>query len=263
MACPDDPKGNRLLAALAGADWQHWRRQLEFVDLRTEQPLYEPGQPQRHAYFPANAVVSLQYLCSCGKSTQIAFVGGEGVVGISLILGGGSTTGGASVLIAGQGFRIGAQAIQDEFGRSDATRRVLLRYYQALATQIAQAAICNRHHTIEQQMCSFLLHILDRLRGGEVVVTQELIANMLGVRRESVTAAAGHLQAAGLITHTRGHITVIDPVRLERRSCECHAVVKKEYDRLLPREPVALPADPGRRTWPAWKEAPGPMHAAA
>jgi hypothetical protein len=150
--------------------------------------------------------------------------------------------------------RIGAQAIQDEFGRSDAVRRVLLRYVQALATQIAQTAICNRLHTIEHQLCGWLLRSLDRLRGNEVVVTQELIASMLGVRRESVTAAAGHLQEARLIHCSRGHIAVLDRVGLVQRSCECHAVVKKEYDRLLPREPVARPADPGRRTWPAWKE---------
>jgi CRP-like cAMP-binding protein len=250
-----DPKDNRLLATLTGADWERWRRQLEWVDLRPGQSLYEPGRSPRHAYFPTSAVASLLCTDASGTSTEIAVVGNEGVVGISLFLGGNSTTSGGSVLIAGQGFRIGAQAIQDEFGRSDAVRRVLLRFIQALTTQIAQTAICNRHHTIEQQLCGFLLHSLDRLRGDEVVVTQEHIAGMLGVRRESVTAAAGHLQEAGLIHYGRGHIAVLDPARLERRSCECHAVVKKEYDRLLPQEPLARPADPGRRTWPAWKEA--------
>lgn len=166
-----------------------------------------------------------------GASTEVAVVGNEGVIGVSLLLGDGRTSNGSAVLIAGQGFRIGARAIQNEFGRSDTARRVLLRYIQALSAQIAQTAICNRHHTIEQQLCGFLLHSLDRLQSGEVAVTHELIAGMLGVRRESVTAAAGHLQEAGLIHCSRGQIAVRDRVGLERRSCECHAVVKKEYDR--------------------------------
>jgi len=255
MAQHEDPKGNRLLAALTDADWQRWRSQLECVELTRGQVLYEPGQPRRHAYFPTSAVVSRLHTLASGASTEIAVVGNEGVVGISLLLGAGSATNGSAVLIAGRGFRIGAQAIQDEFGRSGAVRQLLLRYIQALATQIAQTAICNRHHTIEQQLCGLLLHSLDRLPGDEVVVTQELIATMLGVRRESVTKAAGQLQEAGLIHCTRGHVEVLDRAELEQRSCECHAVVKKEYERLLPQKPDARPADPGRRTGPAWKEA--------
>ena len=199
MAHARRPKGNRLLAALTDADWQRWRPRLECVDLTRGQVLYEPGRPRRHAYFPTSAVVSLLCTVASGASTEIAVVGNEGVVGISLLLGADSTTNGSAVLIAGRGFRIAAQAIQDEFDRSDAVRRVLLRYIQALATQIAQTVICNRHHSIEQQLCGLLLHSLDRLQGSEVVVTQELIASRLGVRRESVTAAASQLQAAGLI----------------------------------------------------------------
>ena len=258
MAQREDPKGNRLLAALTDADWERWRPQLECIDLARGQVLYEPGRPRGHAYFPTSAVVSLLCPVAGGASTEIAVVGNEGVVGISLLLGTGSATNGSAVLIAGRGFRIGAQAIQDEFDRSDAVRRVLLRYIQALATQVAQTVICNRHHTIEQQLCGFLLHGLDRLQGSEVVVTQKLVATMLGVRRESVTQAASHLHSAGLIHHSRGHISVLDRAGLEKRSCECHAVVKKEYDRLLPQEPQepgARPADPGRRTWPAWAQA--------
>jgi len=255
MAQREDRKGNRLLAALTDADWECWRPQLECVDLARGQVLCESGRPRRHAYFPTSAVVSLLCTVASGASSEIAVVGNEGVVGISLLLGAGSSTTGSAVLIAGQAFRIGEQAIRDEFDRSDAVRQVLLRYIQALATQIAQTIICNRHHTIEQQLCGFLLHSLDRLQGDEIVVTQELIASRLGVRRESVTAAAGHLQEAGLIHCSRGHVAVLDRARLERRSCECHAVVKREYDRLLPLEPAARPADTGRWTWPVWQEA--------
>lgn len=236
VAQHDDPRGNRLLASLTEADWRRWYPQLECVELKRGQVLCEPGRPRRYAYFPTTAVASLVNALASGASTEVAIVGNEGVVGVALVLGTGSSVNGSAVLIAGQGFRIGAQAIQNEFGRSDTVRRVLLLYIQALSAQIAQTAICNRHHTIEQQLCGFLLHNLDRLQGGEVVVTQELIAGMLGVRRESVTAAAGHLQEAGLIHCSRGHVAVRDRVRLERRSCECHAVVQKEYDRLLPQQ---------------------------
>ncbi|HAX21770.1 MAG TPA: Crp/Fnr family transcriptional regulator [Hydrogenophaga sp.] len=243
MACPEDPKSNRLLAALTDADWPHWRRHLESVDLRVGQALYEPGRPQLYAYFPTSGIVSLLYLMGSGASSEVAVVGNEGVVGTSLFLGGGTTTSHGSVLIAGQGFRIGAQMIRDEFERSDSVRLLLLRYTQALTTQIAQTAACNRHHAIDQQVCGWLLHSLDRVRDCEVVVTQQLIASMLGVRRESVTEAVGRLQAAGLIHCARGHISVLDRAGIERRSCECHAVVKKEYDRLLPQEPAAHPAN--------------------
>ncbi|MGK2952372.1 MAG: Crp/Fnr family transcriptional regulator, partial [Thiobacillus sp.] len=200
--CPID---NRLLAALADADWQRWKPKLERVDLKLGQVLYEPGRVPRHAYFPTSAIVSLGYILSNGSSTGFSVVGNEGIVGVSLFMGNASTTGYGSVLIAGQGFRIGAQMIREEFDRYDSVRRLLLRYTQALVAQIAQAAICNRHHTVDQHLCGWLLHSLDRLRDSEVAVTQELIASMLGVRRESVTEAAGRLQAAGLIRCSRGH----------------------------------------------------------
>jgi len=252
MAHPEDPRDNHLLAALTDADWQRLRRHLERVDLKLGQVLYEPSRSPVHAYFPTSAIVSLQYVTSNGASAEIAVVGNEGVVGTSLLLGGGAATSHGSVLIAGQGFRIGARMIRDEFDRSDSVRLLLLRYTQALLTQIAQTAVCNRHHTVDQQVCRWLLHCLDRTRDSEVVVTRELLASMLGVRREGVSQAAGRLQAAGLIHCTRGHIEVLDRVGLEHRSCECHAVVKKEYDRLLPRDPAARPADPPRRVPPAW-----------
>ena len=252
MAHPEDPKSNRLLAALSDADWQRWRRYLERVDLELGQVLYESGMPERHAYFPTGAIVSLVHVMSNGGSAEIAVVGNEGIVGTSLFLGGATTTSNASVLIAGQAFRIGAQMIRDEFDRSDSVRLLLLRYTQAMVTQIAQTAVCNRLHSIDQQVCGWLLHSLDRLRGSDdVMVTHELMASMLGVRRESVTQAAGHLEAAGLIHHTRGHISVLDRAGLELRSCECHAVVKKEYDRLLPWEAAARPANPAWRVLPA------------
>jgi len=250
MSDSENPKVNRLLAALADADWQRWEPQLERVDLKVGQVLYEPGRAQRHAYFPTSAIVSKVCLLCNGASTAIAVVGNEGIVCTSMFLGS-STTSSGSVLIAGQGFRIDAQMIRDEFDRSDSVRHLLLRYTQALLTQIAQTAVCNRHHTIDQQVCGWLLYILDRLRGSEVVVTQEVLASMLGVRRESVTQAAGRLQDAGLIHCARGHIEVLDRVGLEQRSCECHAMVKQEYDRLLPRAPAARTAAPRRWTWPA------------
>jgi hypothetical protein len=187
-----------------------------------------------------------------GASSEIAVVGNEGIVGTSLFLGGGATTGHGSVLIAGQGFRVEAQMIRDEFDRSDSVRLLLMRYTLALVTQIAQTAVCNRYHTVDQQVCGWLLHSLDRLRSSEVVVTQELIASVLGVRREGVTEAAGRLRNAGLIRCARGQISVLDRAGLEQRSCECHAVVKNEYNRLLPREPAARPANPPRRASPPW-----------
>lgn len=245
MDHPEDPKCNRLLAALTEADWQRWRRHLERVDLRLGQVLSEPGRPQRHAYFPTSAIVSLMHVLSNGASAAIGVVGHEGVVGTALFLGDGTTTKLSSVLIAGQGFRIPAQVVKDEFERFDSVRLLLLRYTQALVTQIAQTGVCNRHHVIDRQVCGWLLHSLDRLQDNEVVVTQELIASMLGVRRESVTDAAGRLQAAGLIHNARGHISVLDRAGLEKRSCECHAVVKREYDRLLlPPSDARAPAPP-------------------
>lgn len=235
----ENPKGNRLLAALSDADLRRWEPRLERVELKSGQVLYEPGKAQRHAYFPTTAIVSLVHVLASGASTEVAVVGNEGMVGTSLLLGSPSTTGHAAVLIAGQAFRIEPDIIRREFDSSDLVRHLLLRYTQALVTQIAQTSVCNRHHSVEQQVCGWLLYNIDRTQGSEVVVTQEVLATMLGVRRESVTEAAGRLQAAGLIRYTRGHISVLDLAGLERRSCECHAAVKKEYDRLLPQNSAA------------------------
>lgn len=234
MTQPEVSTDNSLLAALMTAHGQSLLPHLQSVDLHQGQVLNEPGRPQHFAYFPTSAIVSLLYMTENGASAEFAVVGREGMVGTALFLGGGVTTWQASVLIGGRAWRMVAQTLTDEFERSAAVRQVMLRYTQALAAQIAQTAVCNRHHAIEKQLCGWLLHGLDRLRGAEVVATHELIASMLGVRRESVTQAAHHLQAAGLISCTRGHIVVLDRTGLEQRACECHAVVKKEYDRLLP-----------------------------
>ncbi|HEY4985674.1 MAG TPA: Crp/Fnr family transcriptional regulator, partial [Bradyrhizobium sp.] len=196
--------------------------------------IYESGKPQTHVHFPTTAIVSLLYVMESGASAEIAVVGHEGVVGISLFMGGESTPSRAVVQSAGQGFRMKAAAIKDEFNRSGPVLHLLLRYTQALVTQMAQTAVCNRHHTLDQQLCRWLLLSMDRLQGNELVMTQELIANMLGVRREGVTEGALKLQKAGLIRYLRGHITVLDRKGLEQRTCECYAVVKKEYERLLP-----------------------------
>ena len=195
--------------------------------------LCESGAMLSHVYFPTTAIVSLLYLTESGGSTEVAVVGNEGIVGVPLFMGGGSTPSRAVVLSAGAGFRMSGPAIREEFSRSAAVTKLLLRYTQALIAQMAQVAVCNRHHTVDQQLCRWLLLSLDRLPGNELVVTQELIAHMLGVRREGVTEAALALQRADLISYRRGHITVMDRPGLEKRSCECYAVVKAEYDRLL------------------------------
>lgn len=228
-----DPKKNQLLAALPDAEWQRWAPQLEWVDMPLGQVLYESGSTLDHVYFPATAIVSLLYVMENGASAEIAVVGHEGVVGISLFMGGESTTSRAVVQSAGQGFRLKAEVIKEEFKRAPVLH-LLLRYTQALITQMAQTAVCNRHHSLDQQLCRWLLLSLDRLQGNELVMTQELIANMLGVRREGVTEGALKLQNLGFIRYSRGRITVLDRPGLERRTCECYAVVKKEYDRLLP-----------------------------
>ena len=230
----NDPKANQLLAALPDADWQRWLPQLEAVDMPLGRVLYESGVALNHVYFPTTAIVSLLYVMEDGASAEIAVAGREGLVGVSLFMGGGSTPSRAVVQSAGQGWRMRAAALKFEFGESQAVMHLLLRYTQALITQMAQTAVCNRHHTLDQQLCRWLLLSLDRLDGLELLMTQELIANMLGVRREGVTEAALKLQAAGLIRYMRGRISVLDRPGLERRSCECYAVVKKEYDRLLP-----------------------------
>ncbi len=231
---PLDPKENRLLAALPDAEWQRWRGHLERVHLPLGLVLYEAGATMNHVHFPTTAIVSLLYVMESGSSAEIAVVGREGLVGISLFMGGGSTSSRAVVQSAGHGFRLSAPALQDEFSRAGPVLHLLLRYTQALITQMSQTAVCNRHHSLDQQLCRWLLLSLDRLQGDELVMTQELIANMLGVRREGVTESALKLQHAGLIRYARGHISVLDRPGLERRACECYAVVKQEYDRLLP-----------------------------
>jgi CRP-like cAMP-binding protein len=230
-----DPKRNQLLAALPPAEWQRWLPQLESVDLPLGKVLYESGGPQSHVYFPTTAIVSLLYVMENGASAEIAVVGNEGVVGVSIFMGGGSTPSRAVVQSAGRAFRLIAATMKDEFNRVPVLH-LLLRYTQALITQMAQTAVCNRHHSLDQQLCRWLLLSLDRLHGTELVMTQELIANMLGVRREGVTEAALRLQKLGLIRYARGRIEILDRRGIESRCCECYAVVKKEYDRLLPDE---------------------------
>lgn len=234
MAISHDARKNRLIAALPDADWERWLPQLERVDMPLGHVLYEPGSSMSHVYFPTTAIVSLLYVMENGASAEIAVVGNEGIVGYSLFMGGETTPSRAVVQSAGQGYRLKAQTMKHEFEKVGPVLHLLLRYTQALITQMAQTAVCNRHHSLAQQLCRWLLVSLDRRQGTELVITQELIANMLGVRREGVTASALKLQEVGLIRYARGHISVLDRHGLEKRSCECYAVVKKEYDRLLP-----------------------------
>jgi CRP-like cAMP-binding protein len=229
-----EPRENFLLAALPAPEWQRWRQLLEKVEMPLGQVLYESGATLTHVYFPTTSIVSLLYVMENGASAEIAVVGNEGLVGISLFMGGESTPSRAVVQSAGHGLRLKAQLMKDEFNRAGPVLHLLLRYTQALITQMSQTAVCNRHHTLDQQLCRWLLLSLDRLQSNELVMTQELIANMLGVRREGVNEAAHKLQLAGLIRYSRGRITVLDRVELEKRTCECYAVVKREYDRLLP-----------------------------
>jgi len=234
MDIAPDQSANDLLASMPPPEWQRIAPLLEAVDLRLGQVLYESGSKMSHVYFPTNAIVSLLYVMENGASAEIAVVGKEGIVGIALFMGGETTPSRAVVQSAGTGYRLRAADIKDEFNSSGPVLRLLLRYTQALITQMAQTAVCNRHHSLDQQLCRCLLRSLDRLNGNELVMTQELIANMLGVRREGVTEAALKLQKLGMIRYARGHITVLDRDALEERVCECYAVVKKEYDRLLP-----------------------------
>jgi CRP-like cAMP-binding protein len=227
-------KKNHLLAALPEAEWKRWSSSLERVVMPLGEVLYEPGITLRYVYFPITSIVSLLYVMENGASAEIAVVGNEGLVGVSLFMGGGSTPSRAVVQSAGIGCRLESQMMKDEFNKAGPVLHLLLRYTQALITQMAQTAVCNRHHSLDQQLCRWLLLSLDRLQGDELVMTQELIANMLGVRREGVTEGALKLQKAGLIQYARGHITVLDRRGLEARTCECYAVVKREYDRLLP-----------------------------
>jgi CRP-like cAMP-binding protein len=229
----DSPRNNLLLAALAPPEWMRWQGHLIPCDMPLGQVLYEPGTTMSHVFFPTTAIVSLLYVMEDGASAEIAVVGNEGLVGVSQFMGGGSTPSRAVVQSAGKGFRLKADLMQEEFLRAGPVMNLLLRYTQALITQMAQTAVCNRHHSLDQQLCRWLLLSLDRLAGDELQMTQELIANMLGVRRGGVTDSAMKLQEAGLIRYARGRIQVLDRSGLEQRSCECYAVVKKEYDRLL------------------------------
>ncbi len=234
MGSNPDQSANQLLAAMPAAEWERVAPLLEMVDLPLGLVLHESGGKMSHVYFPINAIVSLLYVMENGASAEIAVVGNEGVVGTALFLGGETAPRRAVVQSAGKGYRLRAGDIQDEFARSGPVLQLLLRYTSALMTQMSQTAVCNRHHSLDQQLCRWLLLSLDRLTGNELVMTQELIANMLGVRREGVTEAALKLQKLGLIQYARGRINVLDRPGLEGRTCECYAVVKNEYDRLLP-----------------------------
>jgi CRP-like cAMP-binding protein len=226
------PNQNHLVAALPAAEFERVAAHLELVDLPLGQILYEPGREMSHALFPVTAVVSLHYVMESGASAESAGVGNEGMVGISLFMGGDSTSSSAVVLIAGQGYRLTSRLLQQEFARGGPMQALLLRYTQALMTEMTQTAVCNRHHSLEQQLCRWLLLTLDRTRSQEFVMTQQLVANMLGVRREGITEAAGKLQQAGFIRYRRGHIAVLDRAGLERDVCECYAIAKKELRRL-------------------------------
>jgi len=229
-----DPSDNHLLAAMPEAERQRLYPHLELVPMALGEALYESGGRLSHVYFPTDCIVSLLYVMEDGASAEIAVVGREGVVGIALFMGGETTPSRAVVQSAGWAYRLNGARLKAEFNRSGAVQHLLLRYTQALITQMAQTAVCNRHHSVDQQLCRWLLLSLDRLSTNELRMTQELMANMLGVRREGVTEAAGKLQDAGLIRYARGRITVLDRPLLEARACECYGVVKKEFDRLLP-----------------------------
>jgi CRP-like cAMP-binding protein len=234
LSKPQDPRRNHLLAALPSPDFERLQPHLVQVPLTLGEALYESGVMLRHVYFPTDSIVSLLYVMADGSSAEIAVVGNEGVIGVSLFMGGETTPSRAVVQSAGHAYRLSGQLLKEEFTKAGAMQRLLLRYTQSLLTQMAQTAVCNRHHSLDQQLCRWLLLSLDRLSSNELTMTQELIANMLGVRREGVTDAAGSLQRAGLIRYSRGRITVLDRPGLEARTCECYAVVKRESDRLLP-----------------------------
>jgi len=233
MASPHDPNQNHLLAALPTAEFGRLLPQLELVPMRLGEMLYEPGKQLRHAYFPTTSIVSLHYVMESGASAETAGVGSEGMVGVSLFMGGDTTPSSAVVQTAGFAYRLERGFLKAEFDRDESIRGLLLRYTQALMTQISQTGACNRHHSVEQQLCRWLLLTLDRVPSAELIMTQELVAAMLGVRRESITEAAGRLQQAGFIRYRRGHIAVLDRDGLRTRTCECYEVVKKEMHRLL------------------------------
>jgi len=228
------PHQNHLLEALPASDYERVASHLDLIPMKLGDVLYESGATLRYVYFPTTSIISLLYVMEDGGSAEIAIVGNEGVLGISLFMGGDTTPSRAVVQSAGFAFRLKAQLLKDEFARIGSTMYLLLRYTQALITQMSETAVCNRHHSVDQQLCRWLLLSLDRLQSNELSMTQELIANMLGVRREGVTDAAGKLQKAGLIRYQRGRITVLDRPGMEALSCECYQVVKTEFDRLLP-----------------------------
>ena len=234
MSEAPSPRHNHLLAALKPEVQERLFPHLELVPLPLGKVLYESGDPLRHVYFPTDSIVSLLYVMESGASAEISVVGNEGLIGVALFMGGESTPSRAIVQSAGSAYRLLGQRLKDEFNRHGDLLLLMLRYTQALITQMAQTAVCNRHHSVDQQLCRWLLLSLDRLPSNQLTMTQELIANMLGVRREGVTDAAGKLQRHGAIEYSRGHITVLDRPMLEKLSCECYAVVKKETDRLLP-----------------------------
>ncbi len=233
MSSLHDPRQNHLLAALLDAEFDRLSPHLELIAMPLGEVLYESGAKTAHVYFPTTSIVSLHYLLENGGSSEIAGVGNEGVLGISVFMGGDSTPSRAVVQTGGFGYRLKAHLLMEEFNRAGPVLRLLLRYTQALLTQMSQTAVCNRHHTVLQQLCRWLLLTLDRLPGSELTMTQELIAGMLGVRREGVTEAAGKLQSLGYISYRRGHISVLNRVGLEDDVCECYGVVKKEFARLL------------------------------
>jgi CRP-like cAMP-binding protein len=233
MPSPHSPNQNHLLAALPAAEFERLAAHLELVPMPLGDILYEPGGLMQHAYFPTTSIVSLHYVTDTGASAETAGVGNEGVVGISLFMGGETTPSSAVVHTAGHAYRLESQLLKQEFNRAGLMQQLLLRYTQALITQMTQTAACNRHHSVEQQLCRWLLLTLDRVPSRELTMTQELVARMLGVRREGITEAAGTLQRAGVIRYRRGHIAVLERSGLETRACECYAVVKKELNRLL------------------------------
>jgi CRP-like cAMP-binding protein len=233
MPSPHNPSQNHLLAALPTEEFERLAGHLELAPLPLGEVLYEPGGQLQHAYFPTTAIVSLHYVTESGASAETAGVGNEGVVGISLFMGGDTTPSSAVVQTAGHSYRLESRLLKEEFKRGGLMQHLLLRYTQALITQVTQTAVCNRHHSVEQQLCRWLLLTLDRVSSRELVMTQELVASMLGVRREGITEAAGKLKHAGLISYRRGHISVLERSGLETRVCECYGVVKKEIGRLL------------------------------
>jgi len=233
MPQDNESSQNLLLAALPAADFERLAGHLERIPMRVGDMLYEPGEQLQHAYFPVTCIISLHYVMATGASAAVAGVGNEGMVGISLFMGGNTTPSSAVVQTAGVAYRLERRVLKQEFDRPGALHQLLLRYTQALMTQMTQTAVCNRHHTVEQQLCRWLLVTLDRIPSGQIVMTQELVASMLGVRREGVTDAAGRLQEAGVIRYRRGHITVLQRAGLETRACECYEVVRKEFARLL------------------------------